>query len=325
MNDRRSFIGLCAATASSVTATASSAADAAAKASDRADSATTGGASSCKSVYDGILGRGYARGPHGLVHFHDSAGLAKPAAGELPLLLLHQSPASGRQFESAFRPLVRRNVRYVAIDTPGFGFSDPTPSFPKLEQWASSFVAVMDHLGIEQADVLGHHTGALNATEVALQFPARIERLILNGPLPLEDAERAAWLEFCRTEEIPYHEKPDGSHMTKLFGIRYGFATDTVPPGTVTRYIAETLGGLGPFWYGHHAAFRYDHGASLPKIQHRTLILTNTGDQIYEHAKLTHRMRPDFAFTALEGGGIDVVDQLPDAWTEAVAAFLLAK
>ena len=67
----------------------------------------------------------------------------------------------------------------------------------------------------------------------------------------------------------------------------------------------------------------YDHAATLAKIRHRTLILTNTGDQIYEHARLTHRMRPDFAFTALEGGGIDVVDQLPEAWTDAVAAFVL--
>ena len=90
----------------------------------------------------------------------------------------------------------------------------------------------------------------------------------------------------------------------------------------IRQQAVETLGGLAPFWYGHHAAFQYDHGATIPKIAHPTLILTNTGDQIYEHAKLTHLMRPDFAFTALEGGGIDVVDQLPDAWTEAVAAFV---
>jgi hypothetical protein len=34
-------------------------------------------------------------------------------------------------------------------------------------------------------------------------------------------------------------------------------------------------------------------------------------------------LRPDFAFVALEGGGIDVVDQLPEAWTRAVARFVL--
>jgi hypothetical protein len=33
-------------------------------------------------------------------------------------------------------------------------------------------------------------------------------------------------------------------------------------------------------------------------------------------------MRPDFAYTALEGGGIDIVDQMPEEWADAVAAFL---
>ncbi len=263
--------------------------------------------------------RAYAQGPYGQVHFHETG----PADG-VPLLLLHQAPVSARQFEPVYPLLAARGIHAIGVDMPGFGGSDPTLFVPGCEDYAKAIPAVLDALGLRQASILGHHTGALVATEVALQFPARIDRLILNGPLPLEDAERASWLEFCRNEEIPYHEKPDGSHLTKLFGIRYGFAQDTVPPGTVTRYIVETLGGLAPFWYGHHAAFMYDHAASLKKIRHPTLILTNTGDQIYEHAKLSHRTRPDFEFTALEGGGIDVVDQLPDAWTEAVAAFVLA-
>jgi hypothetical protein len=33
-------------------------------------------------------------------------------------------------------------------------------------------------------------------------------------------------------------------------------------------------------------------------------------------------LRPDFAFVALEGGGVDVVDQLPEAWSAAVVEFL---
>ena len=80
--------------------------------------------------------------------------------------------------------------------------------------------------------------------------------------------------------------------------------------------------GYGPYWYGHNAAFRYDHTPRLALISHPTLILTNTGDAIFENAKWTHRMRPDFAFTALEGGGIDALDQLTDAWVKAVADFL---
>jgi pimeloyl-ACP methyl ester carboxylesterase len=262
--------------------------------------------------------RGYADGPYGQVHFHEAGSGA-------PLLMLHQAPVSARQFEAVYPRLAARGVRAIGVDMPGFGGSDPTPFVPGVEDYARAIPAVLDHLGLATADIVGHHTGALVATEVALQFPQRIRRLILNGPLPLEDAERAQWLDWVRREEIPFEAVADGSHMLKLFNVRGAMAAGTVPQGTVTRYVVETLSGLAPFWYGHHAAFLYDHAASMRRITQPTMILTNTGDQIYEHAQRARALRPDFAFVALEGGGIDVVDQLPDAWAEAVARFVHAK
>ena len=103
--------------------------------------------------------RGYARGPHGQVHYHDNQG-----ASAMPLLLLHQAPMSHRQFDAVYEPLKTRGIRAIGIDMPGFGMSDPTSFVPKVADWASSVAAVLDHLRIRQADVLGHHTGALLAT-----------------------------------------------------------------------------------------------------------------------------------------------------------------
>lgn len=259
--------------------------------------------------------RAYAQGPYGQVHFHD-IGTGPP------VVLLHQAPVSARQFEAVYPRLAALGVRAIGIDMPGFGMSDPTPFVPRVEDYACAVPAVLDHLGLAQVAVLGHHTGALVATEVALQFPARVGRLILNGPLPLSEAERAAGLEWVRRDEIGFTPLPDGSHLAKLYQTRAALAAGTVPGAILTRYIAETIGGLGPFWYGHHAAFQYDHGPAIAKLTHRTLILTNTGDQIHEHAKATRAMRPDFDYVALEGGGIDVTDQLPDEWSRAVAAFV---
>lgn len=261
--------------------------------------------------------RAYADGPYGQLHFHDTG------TGH-PLVLLHQAPVSARQFDPVYARLAALRVRAIGVDMPGFGMSDPTPFVPRVEDYAKAIPAVLDHLGLARADVLGHHTGALVATEVALQFPARVDRLILNGPLPLTEAERAAGMEWVTRDEIGFTHQADGSHLVKLFGIRYGMAAGTVPAATVTRYVVETLMGYGPYWYGHHAAFQYDHGPAIARLTHRTLILTNTGDQIYENAQATQRMRPDFDYVALEGGGIDVTDQLPDAWATAVAAFVNA-
>lgn len=260
--------------------------------------------------------RGYADGPYGQVHFRDTGG---PGA---PLLLCPQAPQTSRQFDNVYERLQRRGLRAIGVDMPGFGESDPPTFVPTIEDLAVAVPPVLDALGLESAHVLGHHTGALIATEVALQFPNRVAGVVLNGPLPLSDARRAAYLEWVKGAEIELVWQADGSHFTTAFATRRDLYGEDADPATITRYIVEQFSGYAPFWIGHHAAFLYDHERALRDLEHRTLILTNTGDQIYDYALRARDLRPGFAFEALDGGGIDIVDQLPDAWSDTVAAFL---
>lgn len=282
------------------------------------------GAASAETVAPAVVrvSRGYAPGLHGLVHFHDARAQVVPPAGDVPLLLLHQSPASARQFERAFGPLIRHKVRFVAVDTPGFGFSDPTPSQPRIEDLASSIAAVLDHLGIAQADVLGHHTGSLLATELALQYPQRVRRLVLNGPFPIDEAERQTFMASSQRSHARGAPRLDGSHLLTSFQARVRMYGPDPDPQTITRIVVEKYQGLAPFTWGHDAAYRYDHAASLRRITQPALILTNTGDDLYPLAQRAHALRPDFAYHALSGGTHDIVDQQPEAWAEAVVAYL---
>jgi len=312
MDDRRSFLRLGASASAAALATAFPV----------AAEAATNVACAPTSVYDGIVGRGYARGPYGLVHFQDAGGLVKPRAGERPLVLMHQSPSSSRQFEAAFKPLVAHGIRFVAIDSPGFGFSDPTPTIPKVEDWASSIVAVLDHLGLDQVDVLGHHTGTLVATEVALQSPRRVRRIILNGPFPLNEAERARYIEGSKLVNAQGKPQLDGSHLLSSFETRLRMYGPDPDAEVITRGVAQKYQALGPFWWGHYAAYRYDHAATLLRLTQPALILTNTGDDIYELAQRARRIRPDFPYVELQGGTHDIVDQQPEAWSDAVVGYL---
>lgn len=268
--------------------------------------------------------RGYAPGPHGLVHFHDTAARAASAPAAVPLVLLHQSPSSALQFEAGFEPLAERGLRNIAMDTPGFGNSDPTAFVPRVEDWASSVVAVLDHLGIEQADILGHHTGSCLATEVAIQFPKRVRRVILNGPFVATEAERATFMEGMHRTDPDYVIKKDGSHLMKSFDIRMRMGGVDPDPKVATKGVVAKYQALGPFTWGHNAAFRYDHAATMRQMKTRTLILTNTGDDIYTLAKRAREMFPNFEYAELIGGSHDIVDQQPEEWAEAVAAFLVA-
>jgi pimeloyl-ACP methyl ester carboxylesterase len=238
--------------------------------------------------------------------------------------MCHQSPQTSKQFTNVYGPLHRRGVRAIGIDTPGFGESDPCPFVPAIEDWAAAVLAVLDHLGIPKAHILGHHTGSLLATEVALRNPGRIQKLVLNGPYPLRDEERPAALAKCKEQQIDFVHSSDGAHLTRSFAVRTRFYGPGADPATITRYVVEKFQGYAPFWVGHHAASIYDQFGALKQVTQPTLILTNTGDMIHDKAKAAHAARPDFSFKVLEGGGIDIVDQQPEEWADTVVEFLMS-
>lgn len=264
------------------------------------------------------LMRGYAPGPYGLVHFRD-VGVGQP------LVMFHQSPMSSQQFTAAYPFFKARGIRAIGVDMPGFGGSDVTPFVPKVEDWAKVYPAVLDYLRIPRADVLGHHTGATVATEATLQFPKRVRKLVIHGALMVTEPERAARLARVQSGERNGPEyKLDGSHLSNRFiGVvkRYGPGAD---PKVITRFVTEEFSHTGPGWYGHNAAYVYDHGAALKRVRVPAMLMNNTGDMIYELTNRLRAVRPDFAYAELQGGGVDIVDQQPEAWVEAVSKFLLA-
>lgn len=211
------------------------------------------------------------------------------------------------------------------MDLPGHGQSDPVPGDPTIADFAQAAQALLKALNLATVCALGHHTGAQVATELALGWPNCVDRLILNGPLPMSAKERSDGLAYVETQEKGMVFEPDCSHLTRLFENRNAYASDATDWRKATRYVAEAFMGLGPLWHGHYAAFTHDHGAAIAQLACPALILTNSGDALYSHAQATKALRPDFDYAELAGGGVDIVDEAPKAWVKAVADFVSAR
>ncbi len=261
--------------------------------------------------------RGYSPGPFGQVHFQ--------ACGRgAPLLLCHQSPSSLHQFDEAYPRLAARGIRAIGVDTPGFGQSQVPQLTPTIADYADSVVAVLDHLGIAEADILGQHTGSMVAMEATIRHPRRFRRLILNSPTPFSAQQRREWIDTLIARQRAWQVKPDGSHLQEMWERRLRVTPGWTNLRAVHRNVIDMLLAGDTLWYGHHASLVYDQLASLALITHPTLVLNNTGDALYELCCSAHRQRPDFAYAELTGGTHDIVDEQPDAWCDAVAQFLRA-
>lgn len=260
-----------------------------------------------------MIRRGYIDGRWGQVHYRTCGG--GPA-----LLLLHQSPLSGAMFEPAMPRLAAAGLRPVAIDTAGFGLSDPPPAPVSIADHAKALDAVLDAFGWDRVRMLGHHTGAAVAAAFAARRPERVERLVLNG-VPLFTPRQ---LEFFRSFKFgPLEPEADGSHLLAAWNQRLTATPGWSDLGAMHKHVVEMLRVNRTYHWGFTAALDYRIEHDLPAIRAPTLVLTNTCEDLYDSSLRTFELRPDFAFSALEGGTHDIVDEQPEAWAAAVAAFVL--
>ncbi|MCS7001783.1 MAG: alpha/beta hydrolase [Dehalococcoidia bacterium] len=257
--------------------------------------------------------KGYVDAPTGQVHFR--------VMGEgLPLLLLHQSPNSSMMFEKAYPLLAAAGVRAIGMDTPGFGMSDVPDPRPSIDTYARVIPYLLDALGVARTAVLGHHTGSATAVAFALAHPDRVTKLILNGPPLYTEDERRARLERAHRGPIPL--QPDGSHLIDRWNRRLRATPGWTDLRAMHRGVVQTLLAGDTEWYGHLAAFEYELLPRFLALAVPTMILTNTGDDLYAYAQRARDLRPDFRYVELVGGTHDIVDEQPEAWTQAVVAFV---
>jgi pimeloyl-ACP methyl ester carboxylesterase len=257
--------------------------------------------------------RGYFRAPTGQVHYR-IAGTGRP------LLLLHQSPLSGAQFNAVLPKLAARGFQVLALDMPGFGMSDPAPEPLTLESYASCLPGALDHFGWAQAALLGHHTGAVVGALFAVAQPQRVSSLILNGFPLLTDAERAHFGTFYFGPKEP---QADGSHLLVAWHNRLRSTPGWSDLALMHRYTVEGLVSGATNWKAFPLIINADLTALLRAIRVRTLLLTNTGEDLYDATRRSHAIRTDFNYAELVGGSHDIADEQPDAWSDAVAAFLV--
>jgi pimeloyl-ACP methyl ester carboxylesterase len=106
-------------------------------------------------------------------------------AGPRPVVLLHGLLLSQRMHEALAEALAARGNRVVTLDLLGHGESDrPRDQWRySMPAFARQVVALLDHLGDDEAVVLGTSLGANVALEVAALAPERLRGMIVEMPV----------------------------------------------------------------------------------------------------------------------------------------------
>ncbi|MEV5755091.1 alpha/beta hydrolase [Actinoallomurus sp. NPDC052308] len=130
-----------------------------------------------------------------------------------PLLALHGHLYEGQTWAQLAEALAPQ-WRVIAPDQRGHGDSDRAASYTR-DDYVADAIALLDHLGIEQAVTLGHSGGAITAYQIAARHPERVSAIVsVEGPVcDLDDGPSA--LSFVLS--MPY-TAPDRQTLLAAIG-----------------------------------------------------------------------------------------------------------
>ncbi len=249
-----------------------------------------------------LIDRAFLRVQGGLIHYRHTTG----AKTRVPLVLAHGGPGSSLGLVPLIADLGADRV-VAAPDMMGNGCSDPPPSTPTtIEFYADGLIAVMDHLGLDQVDLYGHHTGAQVITELAIAHPERVRRLVLDGVALFDEAQRTEFLSLYAPAIAP---QADGRHLAWV----WEFISQTtqhfphylrdaahrieggaaLPPPVVTARAAEVLQVWATYHLSYQAAFAHRFAERLPLITAPTLVLEVERDPLARYAAQAVELIPD--------------------------------
>ena len=120
------------------------------------------------------------------IHYQEAGDEKAP-----PIILIHGFISSNLIWANTLLPLAREGFRVIAPDLPGYGYSDkPADAEYTISEQAHAMVGLMDRLKIERATIAGASYGGAIAATMALDYPERVEKLILVGAVTNDEAKK---------------------------------------------------------------------------------------------------------------------------------------
>ena len=227
--------------------------------------------------------------------------------GEGPaVILLHPSPASASSFLWLL-PHLANHVTAIAIDTPGYGYSDEISSeVSDLRPYVDALEAFRVAMDIDTMVIYGSATGTQIAIEYSKAFPHACGELILDSIADFPTDEYHALLDnYFQDLSVD----PSGSHLMKTWGMildlmRFFPWHDSSKSGRlavipftaeiVEAQLIQFLQAGAAYDKAYRVAFANERAENIQSVETRTTIIRSSGSLIKRYAdRLDNYQWPD--------------------------------
>jgi pimeloyl-ACP methyl ester carboxylesterase len=266
----------------------------------------------------------------------------REGSGE-PLLLVHGWPGFSHEWHLNVGPL-SEHFDVVAPDMRGYAYTEAPDLKPEegytIPVFAEDILALLDHLGWQQANIVTHDFGAAWVQQFARTYRDRVRKLVMFNPPYVGIGAR--WMEMAHIPEIWYqsfHQLPWAEDLvgssrkaTELyfrhFLSHWSYDKDLWTDEEIAEYV-EAFSQPGTIRGGfncYRAAFRGGWTTQGdPKIYVPTLILWGDSDAVLPFAWSDHLVDffPNLTFRRVEKAGHFLMREKPDLVNKAITEFVL--
>lgn len=231
-----------------------------------------------------------------------------------PIVFIHKTVSTYRMWLPVIAELpADRDM--IAFDTPGFGESFDPPGEVEIADYARWIGQAMERLGLPRAHLVGHHTGAAIAMQVAVDRPDLVLSCGLIGPLPLDEQERA---QSAVKYGTPFSPRAGGGHM--LDALEYIRSAGAYTLELQNREMSAMLRSWQHRTWAYNAVWRQDFGALMKAATMPLALQCSPDDSLWPLFDRACAIRPDALRHELPSGGINYqTDYFPREVAEGVA------
>ena len=244
----------------------------------------------------------------------------------LPIVLVHGHPLNRTMWTPQVRALTSAGYRVIAVDLRGYGDSDVVPGKTLLSEFAQDLAAVLDHLGLQRAVVVGLSMGGPIAMEFHRQYPRRVLALVLADTSPIAETDE---VRTFRTDLA------DRLIVEGMEGYAAEVTDKMIMPGHVTGLpdVAEHVVDMMPTTAPQGAAAalrgraeRPDYRQTLATVRVPTLIVVGADDPYtpVDQAVLMHQLITASTLTVIDNAAHLPNLEKPTQFNAALLRFLNA-
>jgi pimeloyl-ACP methyl ester carboxylesterase len=241
-----------------------------------------------------------------------------------PLILIMGYSGAMDLWDPRVVNLLAKQHRVIVFDNRGMGNTTSTDKEYTIRLFASDTAGLMDALGIKKANVMGWSMGTLIAQELTLDYPEKVDKLILYaGDTGGKEALPPSPQVIAVLENTTGTEKEQGE---RLFGELFPPAWLKENPDPSTYFPKITSMSPSVNVRRQAAAMMTWNGSYSRLLGMKQPLLLITGDQDVltppGNSLIIAQNVPHSWIVRIRGGGHGVMYQYPDAFAGIVSSFL---